>query len=206
VPQTGQSARAAAFAREWALAQLWRAWGVEPQVVVGQGVGEYVAGCVAGVFSLEEGMRLAVGRGTGQGYGVPKLLLVSGETGALVGSEASKAEYWSRRGHSAADWQETARTLEARGVDVCLELGPRAETAERPGRMTWLTSLRQGRREWEQVLETLGTLHVRGVEVDWAAYDAPYGRQRVVLPTYAFQRQRYWYTQGEDRGQERISA
>jgi acyl transferase domain-containing protein len=179
---------------------------VEPHAVAGQGVGEYVAGCVAGVFSLEEGLRLAVGRGTGQGYGVPKLLLVSGETGALVGSEASKAEYWSRRGHAAADWQETARMLEARGVEVCLELGPRAEAVERPGRMTWLASLRQGRREWEQVLETLGTLYTRGVEVDWSAYDAPYGRQRVVLPTYAFQRQRYWYTQGEARGQERISA
>jgi acyl transferase domain-containing protein len=206
VAHEGQAARAAVFAREWALAQLWRAWGVEPQVVVGQGVGEYVAGCVAGVFSLEEGLRLAVGRGTGQGYGVPKLLLVSGETGAFVGSEASKAEYWSRRGHAAADWREVARTLEARGVEVCLELGPRADAAERPGRMAWLASLRQGRREWEQLLETLGTLHVRGVEVDWAAYDAPYGRQRVVLPTYAFQRQRYWYTQTDARGQVRISA
>ncbi len=56
-------AQPALFALEYALAQLWRAWGIEPAVVLGHGAGEYVAACIAEVFSLEEGLRLMAERG-----------------------------------------------------------------------------------------------------------------------------------------------
>lgn len=41
-----------------ALAQLWKSWGIKPDVVMGHSVGEYVAACIAGVFSLEDGLKL----------------------------------------------------------------------------------------------------------------------------------------------------
>jgi acyl transferase domain-containing protein/SAM-dependent methyltransferase/acyl carrier protein len=53
----------ALFAVEYALTQLWRSWGIEPAAVIGHSLGEYVAACVAGVFSLEEGLKLIAERG-----------------------------------------------------------------------------------------------------------------------------------------------
>jgi acyl transferase domain-containing protein len=62
INQTGYT-QPALYALEVALAELWRSWGIEPDAVLGHSVGEYAAAFIAGVFSLEEGMRLITERG-----------------------------------------------------------------------------------------------------------------------------------------------
>lgn len=77
-------AQPALFALEYALAQLWLAWGITPDVVMGHSTGEYVAACVAGVFSLEDGLKLVAERGS--------LMQNVAQAGGMVAVTASEAD------------------------------------------------------------------------------------------------------------------
>ncbi len=62
IHENGRYVDPALFVTEFALARLWMSWGIYPEAVFGVGVGEYVAACLAGVFTLEEGLALVAKR------------------------------------------------------------------------------------------------------------------------------------------------
>ncbi|WP_445629543.1 type I polyketide synthase [Nostoc sp. DSM 114167] len=75
-------AQPALFAVEYALVKLWQSWGIEPDAVMGHSVGEYVAACVTGVFSLEEGLYLSAEPG--------RLMATQAREGQMVAVFAAK--------------------------------------------------------------------------------------------------------------------
>ncbi|MFZ4850519.1 MAG: SDR family NAD(P)-dependent oxidoreductase, partial [Caldilinea sp.] len=65
-------------------------------------------------------------------------------------------------------------------------------SGQEAGGTAFLPSLRPGQSDWQQLLSSLGALYVRGAQIDWEGIDRGYSRRKVALPTYPFQRQRYW--------------
>lgn len=281
----------ALFALEYALAELWRSWGIEPAMVMGHSVGEYVAACVAGVFSLEDGLKLiserarlmqdlpsggtmaaifidhqhidkfiepyrdsisiAAYNGTENtvisgvekdvktvlkelgtrgisyrqlnvshafhsaliepmlmefkkkaseiSYKSATIDIVSNVTGKLAGTqELSNSTYWYRHTLEAVRFSESIQTLHRQGCNILLEIGPNPVLSAMAGRIlpqdnvSFLYSLRKGQSELRQMLKSLAALYTCGATVNWAGFDQDWPRRKVVLPTYPFQRKRYW--------------
>ncbi|HLF25325.1 MAG TPA: SDR family NAD(P)-dependent oxidoreductase [Anaerolineae bacterium] len=280
----------ALFALEYALAELWRSWGVVPSAVMGHSAGEYVAACVAGVFSLEDGLKLITARGRlmqslprgemaavfaneatvhealaphqadvsiaavngpdntvisgasvalqavldglqARGiktkklvvshafhspmmepildeferiasevkFSAPRIRLISNVTGkTAAAAEIANPTYWRTHIRRAVRFHESMEALQQLGFELFVEMGPSPTLIGMGQRClpedtgAWLPSLRKGQDDWQAVLKSLSALYVHGVAVDWVGFDKPYSRRRIALPTYPFQRDRYW--------------
>ncbi|MFB7919463.1 type I polyketide synthase, partial [Streptomyces sp. NPDC056061] len=139
-------------------------------------------------------------------YEAPRIPIVSNLTGAVVSAEEiSTAEFWVRHVRDAVRFLDGIRTLEAEGVTTFVELGPdgvltaMAQDCVTGEGAVFVPALRKGRAETESVTGALAALHVLGSAPDWRAYFAGTGVRQVDLPTYAFQRQRYWVENPEER-------
>ena len=126
----------AAYALQCALAALWSSVGIRPSAAVGQGLGELAAAQAAGVFGLEEGLRLAVARGSeedleavleGIAVSSPSLALVSSATGRTMESgDPLDGSYWRRQAREQAPVGQWVETLAGLGVQTIVEIGPDA--------------------------------------------------------------------------------
>ncbi|MFF2184750.1 SDR family NAD(P)-dependent oxidoreductase [Streptomyces sp. NPDC058155] len=129
-------------------------------------------------------------------YGVPELTLISTVTGE---QESTSPEYWVRQVRDTVRFHDTVSALHKNGVTRFLEIGPDAvltamvqDSLGDVADVLAVPTQRKGRRESEALVGTIGHLHVTGTAVDWAAYFTGGTAGRVELPTYAFQRERYW--------------
>ncbi|MEW6234617.1 MAG: type I polyketide synthase [Candidatus Omnitrophota bacterium] len=194
----------ALFALQYALAALWRSWSVEPCAVLGQGAGEYAAACAAGVFRLEDGLRLIAewvdsNKNEAQAAVLfpPRIDFVSNQTGELAGDEISSPAYWRHYASQQDRFDDGMRTLRKLGCNAFVKIGSQLDSLNLnrecmgEGNL-WLPSLHPERSDWETMLESLAKLYVHGANVDWFAFDHDYPRRREIMPTYPFQRRRYW--------------
>jgi len=108
------------------------------------------------------------------------------------------ADYWPYNLRNTVRFSQALLTLYEQGHRIFLEIGPSptlvgmGSQCVPPGQGVWLPSLRAERNDWEQMLESLGTLYVNGVNIDWKQFDAHQSRKKLILPTYPFQRKPYW--------------
>ncbi len=137
-------------------------------------------------------------------YAPPRIGLVSNLSGVLLGgNEAPDADYWRRHARGAVEFAAGMRTLYDEGCRVFLEIGP-APVLTGMGKScipeagtVWLPSLRRGAEDWGQLLGSLAELYRRGARIDWAGVDRGHRRRRLALPTYPFERERYWIEDAE---------
>ncbi|KAH7114611.1 polyketide synthase [Dactylonectria macrodidyma] len=133
-------------------------------------------------------------------FNPPQFSVVSSLTGKLA--EAGQLEqpgYWVQQARQAVRFSDSMQTLSSKGINVFLELGPRPVLcgmgavclADSLESTTWVPSLIPGKNDASVMQQKLADLHVRNVSVDWAGYFKPFACQRVELPTYAFQRERF---------------
>ncbi|HKA54540.1 MAG TPA: MupA/Atu3671 family FMN-dependent luciferase-like monooxygenase, partial [Candidatus Binatia bacterium] len=280
----------ALFSLQYALAGLWRSWGVEPEVVLGHSLGEYCAACIADVFSLEDGLKLVCGRARlmqtltengsmvavfatesrvaralaehprdlsiaavngpqnvvisgrtpvlhqllnqlhGEGiettllqvthafhspvmdlildaferlasqidFQAPKLPLVSNLTGQpLAQGVVPDAAYWRRHCREPVQFSQGLSALLQRNLGLFIEIGPTPVLTHLGKRLepsaVWLPSLMRHKNDWSVLLGNVAEAYVRGADIDWSGFDAAFARNRVSVPTYAFQRKPYWF-------------
>ena len=212
-------ARPATYALACALTALWASVGIRPSVVAGQGAGEIAAAQAAGVFGLEDGLRLAAAGGDaeaaldGVAIAAPSVALVSSLTGRVMDpDQVLDGAYWRRQvADDPASLSGCAETLATLGVDVVIEIGRDAVLApllleawpkatENEAAPTLLSSLRQSPGGEEEAaghadgdfVEAVARAYEAGLGVSLAGLFAGETRRRISLPGYPFQRRRFW--------------
>ncbi|MEV0074166.1 MULTISPECIES: type I polyketide synthase [unclassified Amycolatopsis] len=133
---------------------------------------------------------------SGLKFGRPEVPIVSAVTGTRLDPEtAATPGYWVRQVRATVRFDAVLRELAGSGITAYLELGPDAVLSAlvpEDGDPVRVPAMRSGRPETRTAFGALAALHAHGVPVDWAAVFAGQGHRSVSLPTYAFQRKRFW--------------
>ena len=215
----GPVSAAVSVAVEYALAKLLISWGINPQAVVGEGTGEYAAGCIAGILSLNDALSLAVIDGPTANDSIhislikglslqtyeresdrsPRLPFYSTALGKWIGSEDTiELEGWLQSPRSPASSAQFLESLADSQNRLLLEIGipsPSSAREQNGASRRAIATLRhqsESVTDREKLLTAVGRLWLAGIPVDWQSLYSNQKRYKLSLPTYPFERQRYW--------------
>ncbi len=204
---------ALSYAIEVAMASLWDSVGIKPNVVWGMGVGQIAAGQVAGAFSIEDGLKLAVRYGELEQRGdsdfgskgsesvladlaisEPSITLVSGATGERVGlAELTIGDYWCRRQPAGASLERCLGTFDTLGVEAIIGVGlERDAISTVNGERTSTLLLPDARADKFGFASVVARAYEMGLAISFAGLFVGETRRRIGLPHYPFQRRRHW--------------
>ena len=199
-------ARSALFIVEYALSRLLIELSIKPNSMFGSDVGECVAGCLAKVFSLEEALRLVSAKDLRETLATvnlnpPSLPFISGASGKWITNEqATDQDYWLKSLSGRAQFDGAMQTLSSQN-GMLLSVGPGQGLAASvkchpmidPSRLVLSTLPNAGPHSSEESLVmTLGKLWLNQLDVNWTRFYKGEQRNRLQLPTYHFERERYW--------------
>ena len=138
-----------------------------------------------------------------------RIPVMSNLTGRIAGAEISTGAYWARHVRETVRFADGVAGLEAEGVTRFIELGPDGELCAMvrhtlspalESHALLAPALRAKRSERDAFLALLAEVHTRGISVDWSSLLARSTGRQVELPTYPFQRSRYWLERSADPG------
>jgi non-ribosomal peptide synthase protein (TIGR01720 family) len=210
--------QSALFVIEYALAQLWMSWGVSPQAMIGHGIGEYVAATLAGVFSLEDALLLVANRGKQSlnllenKLNVPQIPFISNGSGTwITEAEATDPNYWASHFKQPARFSEGVTELVKTYEPILLEVGfgqtlgtfAKQQVIESDV-LSSLPHPQEQQSDIEFLLHTLGRLWMFGVKINWLGFYVNERRHRIPLPTYPFERQRYWLEKDSSSNPDKV--
>ncbi|HEY9804634.1 MAG TPA: acyl carrier protein [Leptolyngbyaceae cyanobacterium] len=146
-------------------------------------------------------------------YNQPQISLISNISGTKAQENIATANYWVNHVRQPVHFAQSMEVLHQEGYEIFLEIGPKpillgmGRECLIGNKKLWLPSLHPSRPDWLQMLQSLGQLYAQGVKVDWAGFYQDYSCQKVALPTYPWQRKRYWITNlQESQNQDKISS
>ena len=151
--------------------------------------------------AMVDELRAVAGRMT---WRQPRIAVVSTVTGRIAtAGELGAADYWARQVRRTVRYHDAFRSLVAAGATTFLEAGPGGslialgeESLTGADRAVLVPALRKDRAEPHSLVDAVTRLHANGTPVDWTGFFAELEPRRVGVPTYAFQRRRYWPSAG----------
>ncbi len=163
------------FILEYALASMWESWGIVPAAAMGNGIGKYVAACISGALSLENGLSQAIkARDFHPSFPSPD---------PKISQMVSTLEFNS---------EQTGEN-----ADFLILMGPDKQILQQQDLIQDKTVvyLYQGdENEWYDTLQCLHKLYTRGKDIAWDRVTEALPYYKIPLPTYAFEKKPCWFS------------